>query len=94
MLGASTKTILRNRLAQATRNEPAQWLRVDVVVQGPNLEIDSFRGAVIQEADAVAKCAVAEEGRGAVQENDVDLRGSECRSRRGAEGKAELQSVA
>jgi len=94
MLGASTKISLCDRLAQATRAEATQRLRVNVVVQGTNLEIDSFLGTVIEEADTVAKRAVAEQWRCTVQEDDVDLWGPERRCRRGAEGKAELQSLA
>jgi hypothetical protein len=40
MLGASTQTVLRGRPAQSTADELSERLGVDVVVQGPNLEIE------------------------------------------------------
>jgi hypothetical protein len=59
MLGASTNAVLDDRPPQATGEEPAKRLRVDVVIQGADLELDPLRGAMVQQPDAVADGAVA-----------------------------------
>jgi hypothetical protein len=54
MLVASTKAVLGDRRAQATGEEPSEGLRVDIVVQGANLELDPLLGPMVQETYAVA----------------------------------------
>ena len=93
MLGASTKTVLGDRLAQATGDQLAERLGVDVVVQGSNLKGDALLGVVIEEEGSVAKGSVAEQRGRAVQEDDVDLFGPERGSRGGGEGKAQVESL-